>query len=263
MAAAFLYRDRVAEAVFIGDVGVPAIASMPLSNIRDPQPRVRARWMPASASVYIDLGASVPISCVALIGTSLSSVASVRWRISDDAGFGVSDHDTGSLFALTTARINGNVVMIHPTSASGRYMRVDIDEPGAAYIDVGRIVAGPLWRTLRQVSYGAAEGRLILDRRDRNPHTGAEFAVPAVTNPRMATFTLPLVSDDEVVGEWRQMRDRLGGVGEALWIPDDGLPQHEMNERAIWGAAQRPGESLMVHANFAGHSRQFSIVERV
>jgi len=263
MAAAFLHDDVIASAVFLGDLGTSAQPSLPLSNLADPQPRVRTRWIPATASIYIDLGAPRAVSCLALIGTNLGAASLVRWRIGSDAGFGVSAYDSGSVAAQTSGAINGNVVLLHPTSATGRYMRLEISSAGAAYLDIGRIVAGPLWRTLRQVSYGAAEGRLILDRRDRNPHTGAEFAVPAVVNPRMATFTLPLISDEEVVGEWRQMRDRLGGVGDALWIPNDELSLPELNQRAIWGAAQRPGESLMVHANFAGHSRQFSIVERV
>jgi len=34
----------------------------------------------------------------------------------------------------------------------------------------------------------------MLDRRDRNPYTGAEFPVPAIVNPRMAAFTLPALS---------------------------------------------------------------------
>ena len=34
----------------------------------------------------------------------------------------------------------------------------------------------------------------MLDRRDRNLYTGAEFPVPAIVNPRMAAFTLPALS---------------------------------------------------------------------
>jgi hypothetical protein len=269
MGSAFLYRDWVRDAVFVGDVGAPAIASLPLSNLLDAQPRVRTRWIPAEASVYVDFGAPREVSCVALIGTTFGTTAgfpigpNVRVRVGPDAGFGASEWDSGFVSVDTAVAWNGNIVILHPSSVTGRYMRVDIDNSTDAYLDIGRIVAGPLWRVRYGYAYGAAEGRLILDRRERNGHTGAEFAVPAVNNPRLATFTLPLLAESEVTGEWRQMRDSLGAVGDAIWIPDTGATQAEINARALFGAVQRPGESLVTRANFAGSTRTFSIVERV
>jgi hypothetical protein len=269
MASAFLYRDWVPGAAFVGDVGASAIPSLPLSNLLDAQPRVRTRWIPAAASVYFDFGATREVACVALIGTTFGTTAggfggpTVRVRVGPDAGFGASNWDTGFLSDATATAWNGNIVILHPTSVTGRYMRVDLDNSTDAYLDVGRIVAGPLWRVRYGYSYGAAEGRLILDRRERNGHTGAEFAVPATNNPRMATFTLPLLADAEVTGEWRQMQDNLGAVGDAIWIPDTGATQAQINARALFGAVQRPGESLVTRVNFAGSTRTFSIVERV
>ena len=271
MASAFLYRDWVGSTVFVGDLGTPAIASLPLSNLLDAQPRVRTRWIPASASLYFDFGAAREVACVALIGTTLGTGfgdpggPDVRVRLGPDAGFAVSNWDSGFVdvsAGITGESFNGNVVILHPSSATGRYMRIDISDV-AAYLDIGRIVAGPLWRVRYGFAYGAAEGRLILDRRERNGHTGAEFAVPATNNPRMATFTLPLLADSEVAGEWRQMQDNLGAVGDAIWIPHTGATQAEINARAVFGAVQRPGESLVTRANFAGSTRTFSIVERV
>jgi hypothetical protein len=61
-------------------------------------------------------------------------------------------------------------------------------------MDIGLLVAGQLWRLQRGTAYGIREGRVMLDRRDRNPYTGAEFPVPAIVNPRMAAFTLPALS---------------------------------------------------------------------
>ena len=73
------------------------------------------------------------------------------------------------------------------------------------------------------------EGRAILDRRDRNALTGAEFPVPALANPRVVRFTLPLLTGVEVRGEWRRMLAALGAAGEALWVPEVGLGQAELN----------------------------------
>lgn len=264
MSAAFLYDDLIAGAAFIGDLGTAALPALPLANLTDPQPRIRTRWSPASASIWVDLGASQTVSALALIGTNLTATSTVRWQIGDDAGFGTSDYDTGTLYALTNAAAGGNVVLVHATTASGRYMQIDIADAVLGFIDVGRLVAGPLWRTTYAWSYGAGEGRLMLDRRDRNAFTGAEFPVPAVVNPRMMTFSLGAITAAEAIGEFRSMRDTLGAAGDALWIPDDGLSLAELNQRCIWGAVAQPGESaVLTRANFRLHSRSFTMTERV
>jgi hypothetical protein len=106
----------------------------------------------------------------------------------------------------------------------------------------GRLVAGPLWRVAHGPAYGLQEGRAVLDRRDRNALTGAEFPVPALANPRVVRLTLPLLSTAEVRGEHRRMLRVLGAAAEALWVPDVSLVQAELNARAVWGAVAVPGE---------------------
>ena len=269
MGSAFMYRDVVQRAVFMGDLGTQAVTSLPLSNLADPQLRIRTRWEPASASVYIDLGSNATISCVALLGTSFGTVdgspggPTVRARFGTDAGFGVSEWDTSTIHPSTNRQNNGNIVLITDTPATGRYLRIDLNNLLDTYLDIGRIVAGPLWRTSYSYAYGATEGRVMLDRRDRNPYTGAEFAVPAVHNPRAATFGLQAITPAEAVAEYRDMIDRLGAVGDALWIPDTGLSQYELNTRCIWGGVNAPGgASMLTRSNFRLHARSFSLVER-
>lgn len=266
MAAAFLWRNLIDTAAFVGELGAPAIPALPLSNLLDPQPRVRTRWQPASTILYIDFGSTVTISCVALIGTTFGATGSpyINVQFGADAGFGTTNWTTGAFLAETNAAANGNVVIVHPTSASGRYMALTLSDADADYLDIGRLVVGPLFRTTYAWSYGAGEGRLMLDRRDRNGFTGAEFPVPAVFNPRMMSFILPAITPAEAIGEFRSMRDTLGAVGDALWIPDDGLSLAELNQRCIWGAVAQPGGSdTITRANFRLHSRSFQMVERV
>lgn len=263
MAAAFLHSNLVASGTISSGYSTIPVSSMPLSNLTDVQPRHRARWQDATATVQVDFGAARAISCVALIGTSLGADAQIRVRLSNAELLAPPTWDTGWIDCDTDAAASGNVVILHATSATGRYLRAEVTDAGARVIDIGRIVAGPLWRLTYGPAYGMAEGRHILDRRDRNAFTGAEFAVPAVVNPRMTTFQLPLITRAEAIAEWRALRDTLGGVGDALWLPDDGLSLAETNRRAIWGAVQQPGDSLLTRAYFNGHSRTFSMVERV
>ena len=266
MSTAFLWQNALANA-WVGDRGTAALPALSLANLSDPQPRVRTRWPGgAGVSVWFDMGASAEIACVALISTTLGSAGGttlVRARLSDDPLFATAAWDTGVLDPATDAYANGNVVLVHPTSASGRFLLVEMEDAAAGLIDVGRIVAGPLWRCTHSWSLGRQQGRMILDRRDRNPYTGVEFPVRAVANPRQASFTLGTVRLAEET-EWRGMLNSISAAGDVLWIPDDGLSLAELNQQCIWGAPVQPGESaLLQRAGFLHHTRSFTLTERV
>ncbi len=86
----------------------------------------------------------------------------------------------------------------------------------------------------------------MLDRRDRNPYTGAEFSVPAIVNPCTAAFTLPALSTTEARNQHRDMLRRLGAARDTLWIAELGDSMPERNRRAIWGAMNAPGEEAVI-----------------
>jgi hypothetical protein len=172
--------------------------------------------------------------------------------------------DTGTIAAEAEAANQGNVIMTLPAPALGRYLRIDIENPTAAFTDIGVLAAGQLWRVLRGTAYGIREGRVMLDRRDRNPFTGAEFPVPAIANPRMAAFTLPSLSVAEARGQHRALLAALGAAGDALWIAELNDTMAERNRRAIWGAVNAPGEDAAVSRdNLPLSSRAFRIQERL
>ena len=81
MAGAFLWDDKVAKAASLTATAGTSVASMPLSNLLDPQPRLRARLLGSGAGVLVDFGTDTAIEAAALISTTLPSDATVRWRI--------------------------------------------------------------------------------------------------------------------------------------------------------------------------------------
>ncbi len=172
--------------------------------------------------------------------------------------------DTGTIAAEAEDANQGNVIMTLPAPAVGRYLRIDIENPTAAFTDIGVLAAGALWRVLRGTAYGIREGRVMLDRRDRNPFTGAEFPVPAIANPRLAAFTLPSLSVAEARSQHRALLAALGAAGDALWIAELNDGQAERNRRAIWGAVNAPGEDAVISRdNLPLSSRAFRIQERL
>ncbi len=81
MPGAFLWDDRVARALSLTAPGAQPVPSLPLSNLLDPQPRHRTRWLGSSAAVLVDFGAETAIEAVALLSTSLRAGDTVRWRL--------------------------------------------------------------------------------------------------------------------------------------------------------------------------------------
>jgi len=172
--------------------------------------------------------------------------------------------DTGAIAAEAEDSNQGNVILTLPAPAVGRYLRIDITNPTAAFTDIGVLAAGGLWRLLRGTAYAIREGRVMLDRRDRNPFTGTEFPVPSVANPRMAAFTLPSLSTSEARTQHRALVRLLGAAGDALWIAELSDSMAERNRRAIWGAVNAPGEDAAVSRDsFPLSSRAFRMVDRL
>ena len=256
MPAGFLYD--IASATFTSAEAVTP--SLPITNLTDPQPRRRARLTGASVSIVADFGVARAIDCVALISTTLTPSATIRARMG--AVLNTWTTDTGTVNAEAQDAAQGNVILTLASPVTARFLRLDIaDAP--AFTDIGLCIAGALWRTTRSIAYGIEEGREILDRRDRNAFTGAEFPVPAIINPRFARFTLPVISDSEVRDNHRALV-RLGAARDGLVVPDlaDGLA--ERNRRSIYGALNLPGGGVgTIMRAYSISERSFSITERV
>jgi hypothetical protein len=263
MAGAFLSQNLVTSAVSVS--ATTAEASAGVSNLLDPQPRLRMRCL-VGAAILVDFGGQRSVDCVAAISTNATAAALVRVRLSttDPTGAAGDAWDSGTIPADTRVEANGNIVVVRTAGAvAGRYLLIEILDGSRAYIDVGHLAVGALWRLSRAQSYGFREGRLMLDQRERNAFTGAEFPVAALFNPRFTVFAVQNLGRTEIEAQHRDMLRLLGAVGDALWIPEVTLSQSELNRRAIWGAAAQPGDDAAAErVNFIGWSRAWRLIER-
>jgi hypothetical protein len=272
MPGAFLFNNLVpgAASVVVNPDPLGGLsAATPVSNLLDPQPRLRVRTIlsPAFMRVLVDFGRARSLDCVAAISSTAGSTATVRVRLSmsDPTGIAGEIWDTGLAGAADTGPdANGNIVVVRAGGVvSGQYLLVDIVDGTQDLFDLGLLVAGELWRLSRAQSYGFREGRLMLDQRERNAFTGAEFPVPALFNPRFAAFAVQNLGSTEIRTQQRTMLRLLGAVQDALWIPDLSLSRFEMNRRAIWGAAAQPGDDAgPERVKFIGWLQAWRLVER-
>lgn len=263
---AFLVDDLVRAAPMLTTSRTMS-GEMVLSNLQDPQPRMRARFVGTFAEVLIDFGGTVSMDCVAFISTNATAAATYRVRLStvDATGAAGDAWDTTTTDAYTGDDAGGNVVVVKPDgAASGRYLLARLTDATLGYVDVGLVVAGALWRVSRSIATGYREGRVILDRRDRNAVTAAQFTAPAVGSPRYCEFDMALLTQAEATTSHRNMVRKLGAARDALWIPDIALSQAEINARSLYGAVAQPGEraGLTRPSPVARFSRSLMIEER-
>jgi hypothetical protein len=147
MPRAFLY-DNVAKGAVLtsAQANVP---SMPLANLQDAQLRRRARLNAASALLDVDLLAPQPVDCVALLSTTLSANATIRVRLANMSSFASVLADTGTINAEAQDEAQGNVVLVLPAPVTARYLRIDLPDGAAAFMDIGLLLAEHLWRLQR------------------------------------------------------------------------------------------------------------------
>lgn len=236
-----------------------AAGGLPLAYLLDEQPRVRARLIGSTVAFTVDFGAVVDIDWVALMETTIPAGATVALAASstDDTGV-TAEEGAASVTAAGTEATRGNV-HIDTAGWSARYLRVTVSGL-ADGCDIGLMYAGPLWVLERGIG-GLQEGRTILDGRDGNPISGAEFAVPALINPRILAGSLTFTRA-EIAGAHRDMLAAIGGARDVLLIPNTADTQAELSARALWGAMQQPGGATVVQRVSVIGARSFVLRDR-
>jgi hypothetical protein len=146
-----------------------------------PQPSNRARLTGDTVQITLDLGAAYSFDCAALVSSSLTSAATARLRAS--AGRRRGDRHAALRFGRAgecdRQKWNGLVVGVVTTPVTIRYLRWDLVDSRAAYIDVGLAPCGLLFRPTHNFAYGAQEGRFDPSPRDKNPDTGMRVRLRA------------------------------------------------------------------------------------
>lgn len=237
----------------------------PVSNLLNPH--VGKKWRHNAASTYVlaDLGSSQLVDTVMLAGLNLTA-PTVRVRLSSTSGspdnFGTTGDvaDSGSLpYANWFYDTNsGLLALIGLATSPCRYVRIDISQGSASYIEAGRIFAGSsnTFATGPQAPYTRAFVRGSVD----SIGVGGQTFVDLRKGHRTLAFNFTFVSETERSGFLESMGARIANVGhlDALWIM--GLPLD-----AIWGYVD--GEFRLTQSIYgpspAVYSAEFLVRERL
>lgn len=135
----------------LADNGVVTASSqeptMPISNLLTVH--VSERWRSLSGAAYfvLDLGSAQSIDSVMLRGMTLGASSTIRVRLSstDSTGAAGDIADSGTLSSGVSAYFNldyGALVYLSASPLSCRYVRIDIYDPDATYVEAGALLAG-------------------------------------------------------------------------------------------------------------------------
>ena len=225
--------------VNLADAGVVTADSeaeaMPASLLQ--VEHVRKRWRGDGPAAYVvcDLGALHDVDTVALLGMTVGDAATVRLRIStaDATGAAGDALDTG---VLTSASEwfdpdYGALVYAGAAVVSGRYVRIDLAETDALYLEAGRLVVGERITFEANFRPGSARGRNDLSRKTRTQ--GGQTLIERKARPR----TLDLAFDWVTLAEWEAIVepvDRDRGVTEDVLVILDAEGDNVPRD-AVWG----------------------------
>lgn len=221
--------------------------SLPLTNLQTREIKQYARTTDdanASTKFTATLDRARPLSVVALIDHNLSTSATYRIRLYDDAGLTMLAYDSGTMDVFGTVYdedtepggwdggnlwdlglteeeregLTASLVHLLTTATSAQYLLFELFDTSNldGYVQAGRLFMGSGWTPAVNMQYGASlryESRDEIDEAD----SGAEYfnARPA---PRIAQFELGFMTQDEGMGRAFDMQRIVGTTGEVLFI---------------------------------------------
>lgn len=257
--AAIAYRN-------LADAGTVTASTaetlMPVSRLQNEH--VGKKWRSTAEPGYVicDLGASLSIDTVGLLGMSAGSGAScqVRASASDATATGSLSFDSGALSDGGQYFDTDYDSLIYTRAApvSTRYVRIDITDGPASYVEAGRLFIG--LREAFTYNFVPGAGRMWNDRSRRSKSAGGQTLIFPDNTFRSFEFNLDFVTEAQAEGLVEDI-DRINGQSiDVLLIADtdsDSLPRD-----TIFGLISAP--TPILYTNLAGiFSKAYRIEERL
>jgi hypothetical protein len=222
-------------------------SAFPLNNLKDPVFKRRARSVGVSTTdttFSMTLAANRAVSVVAIASHNLTTQASWRVRVYEDAGQTTLLHDSGTQFAWPSVYSQSQLeweydnfwtgtpsedetslftplsIYFLPETVIARSVRVDIDDAGnaAGWVQIGRLFVSEAWQPTYNMSYGNEQGY-----RDETPIDraldGTKYWDPK-TPERLFRFSLDFLTQEEAFNRVLLMQRTLGTSGELLVAPE-------------------------------------------
>lgn len=180
---------------------------------------VGEKWRTETDTAYltIALAANTTIDSIGLFGLSLTTagITRVRCSLSDVSAQDGAVYDSGSVAGRVSAYY-GNLVALMPASASVRYIRIDISEPGAAFVEAGFLMIGLKNQVTINFAFGASDAPIDPSVVTLAPFSGAEW-IDQRQSYREWDFNFDFLNETERFG-WVEDLDRLIGASKNIMM---------------------------------------------
>lgn len=230
--AAILFRN-LADAAFVS--ASDAVAGMPASLLQ--VEHVRKVWRVEGASAYVlcDFGAAVDLDTVGLFGMNAGATATVQLRLStaDATGAAGDALDTGALASGSQFfdADFGSLVWAGAAAVTGRYLRIDIAQAGAAYLEAGRLVAGE--RAAFAANFTPGSGRGRIDPSIRTTTLGGGTLLDRKRRKRFLDLSFDWVTAAEWAAIVEPIERERGLTDDVLVMTND--ESDNLPRDAVWG----------------------------
>lgn len=236
------------------------VSNLPIQNLQNSQVAVKWQTQSGINSTYFlaDLTSIVAVSCIALIGTNLTSTATVRIRGSNTDSSAVAGEivDTGVLSGVVSDNYR-NFYRAFTTPYSARYWRIDIEDTSLNYLRMGRAFIGPAWSPSKEMNFGWTIGYTDASRITRSQ--GGQLYIDESFQFRALDFTLSFMDQAEMINNGFELTRRNGGVRDVLVMPDENGTFN--SELSIFGLVS--GASPLTHVTYQIYRIRYRVEERL
>lgn len=236
----------------------------PASRLQNPH--IARKWRGISGdteSVVVDLGSVQSIDTVMLRGINLTTagITRVRTSVADSTGQAGDVYDSGSVTGAVDEDYE-NFVNLMTTPGSCRYVRIDLNEPSATYVEAGRLAVGLRQQLGINFAFGYTERHV--DRSREVEGRGGQTFIDPDNSYRIWNVTFDNVSSTERFGLVETL-DRLNGIQtDFLFVRDP--TSTNLGRDSLWGRVKTIAPISSPQAwlgDEPAYSKSYEIYERL
>jgi hypothetical protein len=237
-------------------------ADLPGTNVQ--QPHVSRQWHTAAGvktgALTLDFGSGLACDVIAVLGTNLTSVGTIRVRAStsDPTATGSLALDTGTL--ASGCKTGYGQIYKSFASTSARYWRIDLADASVPdNLQVGRAFLGPSWAPT--VDHLIGSGSITADDSDSKVSRsyGGQSYPDERPQARVFSFELAAMSEAEMYGNAFAMARAQGVVRDVLAVRD--FTGSYLPEQAVWGLLE--ASTPLINHDVGVYRQKFTIRERL
>lgn len=231
--------------------------TLPASNLQHPD--IARKWRSVetvTAAVVADLLVTTSIDTVAMIGTIMSSAGQARLRIStsDSSGLAADLHDSGWVSVNSTYN---QYIALLAAAVTGRYVRIDLSDVGADYVEAGRLFIGS--RSQFSINFGYNWSITTTDRSTIGTSRGGQTLIWPANIFRSLDLPFEQISEADRNAFIETVERVNAAKTDVLFVIDP--DSNNLAKDSVWGLIK--GSAPIVNPFPGLFSKQYKIEERL